>query len=161
MNIIGFETKPNRVSEYIYIPRTAEWPLFEIWHACLQHSSPLYIIYYSMGPTRAACKLFKLYIYIITDIYMYRWCGLTPPSRFHVRHNKYQAIAAVIADPTFAKVGTLFYMFPSIYTYPYMYLYIVSIHAYFLLILLSLQYLILSVFAIHTNVLQRFACQNV
>ena len=48
MNISGFETKQNRD---VYILKTAGLPLLEIWHACLQHSCPLYIIYYSMGQT--------------------------------------------------------------------------------------------------------------
>ena len=51
MKISGFETKPNRVSEYIHISETAGLPLLEIWNACLQHSCPLYIIYYSMPET--------------------------------------------------------------------------------------------------------------
>ena len=36
-------------------------------------------------------------------IYIYRWGGLTPPSRVHICHDIYRAIAAVITDPTFAK----------------------------------------------------------
>ena len=57
------------------------------------------------GPNRAACKLYKLYLYIIIDIYMYiyRWGGFTPPSRVHICHNTYPVIAAVIADLIFAK----------------------------------------------------------
>ena len=38
MNISGFETYPNRVSEYIYVPKTAGLPLLEIRHVCLKHS---------------------------------------------------------------------------------------------------------------------------
>ena len=47
------------------------------------------------------------YMYIIIDIYIYRWGGLTPYSRIHVCHNTYRAIAAVIAYPTFAKGAEL------------------------------------------------------
>ena len=36
---------------YIYILKTARLPLLEIWHACLQHSCSLYIIYYCMAVT--------------------------------------------------------------------------------------------------------------
>ena len=59
--------KPNR-TEFpniytIYIPRTAEWPLLEIWHACLQHSSPLYIIYYSMIKTKLSLQISPCFVY--------------------------------------------------------------------------------------------------
>ena len=43
--------KPNHTEFpdiYIYIPKTAGLLLLEIWDACLQHSCPLYIIYYSI-----------------------------------------------------------------------------------------------------------------
>ena len=73
-------------------------------------------------------------IYNNLHIYVYRWGGLTPPSRVHVCHNTYRPIAAVIADLIFAKETScrrrVIYPTSELAIFIICF-YIVSIHTYF------------------------------
>ena len=66
--------------------------LLDVEFNCLGTSIGLARNFVWGGPNRAAYKFYKLYTYIIIDIYIYRWRGLTPTPRVHVCHNRYRAI---------------------------------------------------------------------